>query len=107
MELAVMTILNLWLVGCISQWIGKLRNFRVVRSYKNGTYLYGLLMLAFEHYAKGKNSIPAIMKDRYYVAMVNLRTLTQCKHQNMAEVCEHCYYYKQLKQFVEFAMNQD
>ncbi|WZY72558.1 hypothetical protein YC2023_004798 [Brassica napus] len=68
---------------------------------KNGMYLYGLLMLALGHYQKGKtyldklqwqeklstsdhcwesvknslSSIPAIIKDRYYLNMVNFRQI--------------------------------
>ncbi|KAG2277018.1 hypothetical protein Bca52824_059573 [Brassica carinata] len=101
--------------------------------YRNGTYLYGLLLLVLEHYPKGKkyldklqwkenlstsdycwkrvkktlSTIPAIMETRYYTAMVNLEPWTECHPDNMAEVCKHCYYSKRLTQFVQFAMNQD
>uniref|UniRef100_A0A0D3CVS0 At2g35280-like TPR domain-containing protein n=1 Tax=Brassica oleracea var. oleracea TaxID=109376 RepID=A0A0D3CVS0_BRAOL len=99
----------------------------------NGMYLYGLLMLALGHYPKGKkyldklqwkeklstsdhcwesfknslSSIPAIMKNRYYENMVNLKPERQCDLDNMAEVCKHCYYFKRLNQFVQFAINKE
>lgn len=104
-----------------------------IGEYRNGTYLYGLLLLALEHYPKGKkyldklqwkenlstsdycwkrvkktlSTISAIMETRYYTAMVNLEPRTECHPDNMAEVCKHCYYSKRLTQFVQFAMNQD
>ncbi|KAL0748245.1 hypothetical protein Bca101_030247 [Brassica carinata] len=104
-----------------------------IGEYRNGTYLYGLLLLVLEHYPKGKkyldklqwkenlstsdycwkrvkktlSTIPAIMETRYYTAMVNLEPWTECHPDNMAEVCKHCYYSKRLTQFVQFAMNQD
>ncbi|WZY78116.1 hypothetical protein YC2023_024500 [Brassica napus] len=63
-----------------------------IGEYTNGTYLYGLLLLALEHYPK---------------TMVNLEPRTECHPDNMAQVCKHCYYSKRLTQFVQFAMNQD
>ncbi|KAG2266401.1 hypothetical protein Bca52824_073480 [Brassica carinata] len=95
--------------------------------------IHCLLLLALEHYPKGKkyldklqwkenlstsdycwkrvkktlSTIPAIMETRYYTAMVNLEPWTECHPDNMAEVCKHCYYSKRLTQFVQFAMNQD
>ncbi|KAL0730703.1 hypothetical protein Bca4012_026797 [Brassica carinata] len=101
--------------------------------YRDGTYLYGLLMLALERFYKGKNNLDklqwktnlsvsdhckarvmntlsticGIMNPGYYIAMVNLECLTNCNGKNISNhICEECYYYKQLKEFVEFAMNQ-
>ncbi|KAG5397313.1 hypothetical protein IGI04_019127 [Brassica rapa subsp. trilocularis] len=53
------------------------------------------------------SSIPAIMKNRYYENMVNLKPKRQCDLDNVTKVCKHCYYFKRLNQFVEFAINQE
>ncbi|KAL0795882.1 hypothetical protein Bca101_067259 [Brassica carinata] len=102
-----------------------------IGNYKDGTYLYGLLLLALERFYKGAkyldklgwkdnlstsdecservkkslSKITGIMEEGYYIAMVNLEPRTQCHPDNMSVVCKHCYYYKRLNQFVQFARN--
>ncbi|KAG2329599.1 hypothetical protein Bca52824_000779 [Brassica carinata] len=56
---------------------------------------------------KTLSTICGIMNAGYYTAMVNLKCLTKCDQKNSSNhICDECYYYKQLKEFVLFAMNQ-
>ncbi|KAG2307509.1 hypothetical protein Bca4012_083472 [Brassica carinata] len=104
-----------------------------IGGYRDGWYLSGLLMLALERFYKGEkyldklqwktnlsvsdhckervlktlSTICGIMNAGYYTAMVNLECLTKCDQKNSSNhICDECYYYKQLKKFVLFAMNQ-
>ncbi|KAG2330337.1 hypothetical protein Bca52824_001517 [Brassica carinata] len=104
-----------------------------IGNYKDGTYLYGLLLLALERFCKGEkyldklkwkenlstsdqcwervkkslSDIPLGMNPGYHIAMTNLEALCKCHKDNMAEECNHGYYYQRLSQFVQFAMNRD
>ncbi|KAG2306447.1 hypothetical protein Bca52824_026195 [Brassica carinata] len=101
---------------------------------ENGMYLYGLLNLALGNYRKGtkfldklnwqdnistsdhcweriKNSLRDIRITwtiDYYTNMVNLKPWPPCHPQdNMALICNKCYYYKRLNQLYEFAIKDD
>ncbi|XP_056852556.1 F-box protein At2g35280-like [Raphanus sativus] len=102
--------------------------------YIDGSYLYGLSLLAVERFHKGQKyldklgwkesrstsdqcwervkksltDIPYFMNQGYYIARANLETLCGCRsRKRRGRVCNHGYYYERLNQFVEFAMSKN
>ncbi|ESQ50126.1 hypothetical protein EUTSA_v10002164mg [Eutrema salsugineum] len=95
-------------------------------SYKNGIYLYGILMLCRGEMDEGKayldklqwkenkktadqcwrsiqtslQGIPVIKKSRYRNTLRNNKPPPECHLNDMDNRCNKCYYYKQMRKFV-------
>lgn len=101
-------------------------------NYDNGTYIYGILMLCRGNFAEGqyyldmlswktnqdrttqcltmlKQSLKAIrvsVKAKYVANTDTMEPLADCNTHAMDSACEDCYYFKKMKEFVDYIRNK-